>query len=77
MVDIGDRVKAGQTLAEIDAPELADQVNQAKAAEQQAEAVVDQATANVQQGKTDMALARVTAQRSANLVARCAAAMSG
>jgi RND family efflux transporter MFP subunit len=74
MVDIGDRVKAGQTLAEIDAPELADQVNQAKAAEQQAEAALDQAPANVQQGKTDMELARVTAQRSANLVARGAVA---
>ena len=74
LVDIGDRVKAGQTLAEIDAPELADQVNQAKATEQQAEAALEQATANVQQGRTDMELARVTAQRSANLVARGAVA---
>jgi RND family efflux transporter MFP subunit len=74
LVDIGDRVKAGQKLAEIDAPELADQVSQASAAEQQAEAALEQAKANVQQGKTDMELARVTAQRSANLVARGAVA---
>jgi RND family efflux transporter MFP subunit len=74
LADIGDRVKAGQTLAEIDAPELTDQVSQARASEQQAEAALEQATANVQQGKTDMELARVTAQRSANLVARGAVA---
>jgi multidrug efflux pump subunit AcrA (membrane-fusion protein) len=70
LVDIGDRVKAGQTLAEIDAPELTDQVAQAKAAVRQAEAALQQATANVQQGKTDMELARVMARRSAQLVAK-------
>ena len=70
LVDIGDRVKAGQLLAEIDAPELADQVAQARAAEQQAEAALDQATANVQQGQTDMDLARIMAQRSGVLVGR-------
>ena len=31
MVDIGDRVRAGQPLAEIDAPELDEQIRQAKA----------------------------------------------
>jgi len=70
LVDIGDRVKAGQTLAEIDAPELTDQVTQAKATVRQAEAALQQATANVQQGKTDMELARVMARRSAQLVAK-------
>ncbi len=70
LVDIGDRVKAGQTLAEIDAPELTDQVAQAKATVQQAQAALQQATANVQQGKTDMELARVMARRSAQLVAK-------
>ena len=44
MVDIGDRVKAGQMLAEIDAPELTDQVTQAKATVQQAQAALEQAT---------------------------------
>lgn len=70
MADIGDRVKAGQDLAEIDAPELADQVRQGKASLQQAQAALDQAQANLQQGKTDLDLARVTAERWANLSAR-------
>ncbi len=74
LVDIGDHVKAGQTLAEIDAPELADQVSQARAAEQQSEAALAQAEANVQQGQTDMELARITAQRSGALVAKGAVA---
>jgi RND family efflux transporter MFP subunit len=68
LVDIGDRVKTGQMLAEIDAPELADQVAQAKATVRQAQAALEQASANVQQGKTDMELARVMARRSAQLV---------
>jgi multidrug efflux pump subunit AcrA (membrane-fusion protein) len=70
MVDIGDRVKAGQTLAEIDAPELDQQVLQAKAslqqaqaAVQQAQAALEQALANDEQGKSNLELARVTAQR--------------
>ena len=70
LVDIGDRVTAGQLVAEIDAPELTDQVTQAKAAVGQAQAALEQATANVQQGKTDTELARVMAQRSQHLVAR-------
>jgi RND family efflux transporter MFP subunit len=70
LVDIGDRVKAGQTLAEIDAPELTDQVAQAKATVEQSKAALEQATANVQQGKTDMELARVMARRSEQLVAK-------
>jgi RND family efflux transporter MFP subunit len=70
LVDIGDRVKAGQTLAEIDAPELTDQVAQAKATVRQAQAALEQATANVHQGRTDMELARVMARRSAQLVAK-------
>ena len=70
MVDIGDRVKAGQMLAQIDAPELTDQVAQARATVRQAQAALEQATANVQQGRTDMELARVMAQRSSQLVAK-------
>ena len=70
MVDIGDRVQAGQTLAEIEAPELDQQVRQAKAvsqqsqaAVQQAKAALEQALANYEQGKSNLELARVTAQR--------------
>ncbi len=58
MVDIGDRVQAGQPLAEIEAPELDEQVQQAKANVQQAQAALDQAQANYEQGKSNMDLAR-------------------
>lgn len=68
MVDIGDRVRAGQPLAVIEAPELDEQVRQAQANLHQARAQVDQASANLRQGKADLELARVTAQRWANLV---------
>ena len=70
MADIGDRVQAGQPLAEIDAPELDEQVRQAKANSEQAQAALDEALANVEQGKSDLELARVTAQRWNTLVAR-------
>jgi RND family efflux transporter MFP subunit len=70
LVDIGDRVKAGQPLAEIDAPELADQVSQAKATVVQVQAALEQAIANVAQGKSDMELARVTAERSGKLIGK-------
>jgi RND family efflux transporter MFP subunit len=70
MVDIGDRVQAGQPLAEIAAPELDEQVRQLKAALQQAHEALDQAQANLVQGKANMELARVTAERWASVVAR-------
>ncbi|MGI8991468.1 MAG: efflux RND transporter periplasmic adaptor subunit [Bryobacteraceae bacterium] len=70
MADIGDRVKAGAPLAEIEAPEMEAQVQQAKATLQQARAAVDQAVANYEQGKSDMELARITAQRWNTLAGR-------
>ena len=69
LVDIGDRVQSGQPVAEIEAPELDQQVIQAKANLQQVQASLDQALANEQQGKANLELARVTAQRWASLVA--------
>ncbi len=66
--DIGTRVKAGQALAEIDAPELDQQVSQARGAVSQSQAAVEQAVANLQQGRANEELARVTAQRWSNLV---------
>jgi len=68
--DIGARVKAGQLLAEIEAPELDQQVRQARANLQQSHDALEQATANFQQGKANEDLARVTAQRWKNLVAK-------
>jgi RND family efflux transporter MFP subunit len=68
--DIGDRVKAGQTLLEIEAPEMDEQIHQAQANVQQAQAALDQATANYQQGKSDMELAHLTADRWKSLSAK-------
>jgi RND family efflux transporter MFP subunit len=69
-VDIGGKVKAGQQLAIIEAPELDQQVTQARATIQQAQAALDQAIANEQQGKANEELARVNAERWKNLVAK-------
>jgi RND family efflux transporter MFP subunit len=68
--DIGAHVKAGQLLAEIEAPELDQQVAQAKASLQQAKDALDQAQANFQQGKANADLARVTADRWKNLAGK-------
>ncbi|HTW63597.1 MAG TPA: efflux RND transporter periplasmic adaptor subunit [Bryobacteraceae bacterium] len=69
-VDIGGHVKAGQVLAIIEAPEVDQQVTQAKATIQQAQATLDQAIANEQQGKANEELAKVNADRWKNLVAK-------
>jgi RND family efflux transporter MFP subunit len=68
--DIGDRVKAGQVLAEIDAPELDQQIRQAEAAIEQAQAAQEQAQANLEQGKANRELARLTAERTKALADR-------
>jgi RND family efflux transporter MFP subunit len=68
--DIGDRVRAGQELAEVEAPELDQQVQQARAAVLQARAAVEQAGASLEQGRANQALAKVTAERWSNLLAR-------
>jgi RND family efflux transporter MFP subunit len=69
-VDIGDRVTAGQLLAEIEAPDLDQQVTQARAAVEQVQADLERATAALEQGKANESLAKVTAQRWDNLVKR-------
>ncbi len=63
-------MQAGQTVAEIEAPEMEEQVRQSKANLQHAQAAVDQALANYEQGKSDTELARVTAERWARLAAK-------
>lgn len=67
LVDIGDHVQTGQTLAEIDAPEMDEQTSQARANLRQMQMTVDQALANYEKAKADTELARVTAQRYAGL----------
>jgi len=73
-VDIGDRVRAGQLMAEIDAPELDQQVAQARAALSQAEQQLGQAKAALVQAESQRDLAKVTAERYNNLVAKGAVA---
>jgi RND family efflux transporter MFP subunit len=68
--DIGDRVAAGQVLAEIETPELNQQVAQARAVAEQASSAVEQAQAALQQGRSNAGLARVTAERWNNLFSR-------
>ena len=68
--DIGDRVRAGQLLAEIEAPDLDQQVDQARAQLLQARAAVTQAISNLDQGKANQDLSHVTAVRWANLLKR-------
>ena len=70
LVDIGDRVRAGQVLAEIDAPEVDQQIHQAEAAIGQAEAAAQQAQANLEQGRANRELARITAERTERLTER-------
>jgi RND family efflux transporter MFP subunit len=69
-VDIGDRVKAGAVMAEIEAPELDQQILQANAALDQARSAVQQAEAALDQGKANENLAKVTAGRWDNLQKR-------
>jgi RND family efflux transporter MFP subunit len=61
--DMGDRVTAGQVLAEIEAPELDQQIQQAQASVEQAQAAVQQAQASLEQGRSNENLARVTKDR--------------
>jgi len=61
--DIGDRVKAGQLLAEIDTPEVDQQLQQTRANLSQAWASLSQADANLRQAITNMEYTRVTYER--------------
>ncbi len=67
LVDIGDTVTEGQTLAEIEAPELDQQIRQAKATIEQAGSAAQQAEAALKQGQTNENLASVNARRWRNM----------
>jgi RND family efflux transporter MFP subunit len=69
-VDIGDRVGSGQLLAEVEAPDLDQQVHQAQAALQQSQADLERAVAGLEQGKANESLAKVTAERWDKLASR-------
>jgi RND family efflux transporter MFP subunit len=67
MVDIGSAVKAGQTLAIIESPEVDQELAQARAALEQAKAALEQATANLEQAKAGVNQAQANiAQAKAN-----------
>jgi RND family efflux transporter MFP subunit len=68
--DIGDRVKEGQVLAEIEAPELDQQIRQAQAAIDQAQSTIEQSQAALQQGQSNEGLAKITAEREQKLFDR-------
>jgi RND family efflux transporter MFP subunit len=70
MADIGDTVRAGQPLAEIEAPEMDEQIRQARASLQQAKANVNQAASNLKKGQADAEFSRLTAERYASLAAQ-------
>jgi multidrug efflux pump subunit AcrA (membrane-fusion protein) len=62
-VDIGDRVTVGQKLADIEAPDLDQQVSQAKAALAQAQGQLGQAQATLEQSTATRDLAAITWER--------------
>jgi len=69
-VDIGDSVTAGQLLADVEAPELDQQVRQAQAALEQSQSDLERSVAALDQGKANQSIAQVTATRWENLVKR-------
>jgi RND family efflux transporter MFP subunit len=73
-VDIGDRVRAGQLMAEIDAPELDQQVAQARAAVAQAQQQMEQTKAALLQAEAQRDLAKLTSDRYNNLIGKGAVA---
>ncbi len=68
LVDIGDRVKAGQLLAEVEAPEVEQDIRQSQAALQQARAALGQKRAAAVQARSKLSLAEVTLKRWKDLV---------
>ena len=72
--DIGDRVRQGQLMAELEAPELDQQVSQARAAVSQAQQQLSQTRAALVQAQSQRDLAKITAQRYTNLMAKGAVA---
>jgi RND family efflux transporter MFP subunit len=70
LVDIGDRVRPGQLLAEIQTPELDQEIRQARAAIEQSRAAALQARAAVAQAQANFKLADANLKRWRPLVAK-------
>ncbi len=63
LVDIGDRVKAGQLMAEIETPELDQQISQARAALAQSQAALKELEADIELSRANLNLSKVTLDR--------------
>jgi len=63
LVDYGDRVKAGQLLAEIDTPELDQQIRQARATLSQSQSALNEVKADLDLSKANQNMARLTVER--------------
>ena len=68
-VDIGDHVRTGTLLAEIESPEVLQQLAQARAAQAHAVAAAAQARSSLKQSQSRLQLAQVTLERWKKLVA--------
>jgi RND family efflux transporter MFP subunit len=62
-VEMGDHVKKGQMLIELDTPDLDQQIEQARATLAQSRAALAQLQANLQAAQSSLKLAKVTAER--------------
>jgi RND family efflux transporter MFP subunit len=63
VVDIGDHVKTGQLMAEIETPELDQQIGQARANLAQSRASLDELKADIELARANLSLAKVTLDR--------------
>jgi RND family efflux transporter MFP subunit len=70
LADIGDRVKSGQLLAEVESPELDQQIREAQATLRRAQSSLRQAEAALAQSKANLGLAEATAGRWQTLVSK-------
>jgi RND family efflux transporter MFP subunit len=70
LADIGDRVHTGQLLGVIEAPDLDQQVQQARALLQQSKATLQQSQSALDQARANAGIAGITAERWAALVKR-------
>jgi RND family efflux transporter MFP subunit len=69
-VDIGDRVRKGQLLAELEVPELAEDLVQAKAALKRTEAEADRAKSELRRAQSAYGIAKLSYSRLASVAAQ-------
>ncbi len=63
LVDLGDHVKTGQLMAEIETPELDQQISQARASLAQSQAALKELQADIELSRANMNMAKVTLDR--------------